>query len=128
MVPSDIRESLLHAGAHRASGVAIRTRQTFLLRAHKEMPSWDLRIPAICGAADVTDDYYDFEDPDERVYDEVVAAKQRAIIAGRVVIITGQGSMLPKEDSVLAKEETKDETTPKGKKEAKEEIYYQGSW
>ena len=105
ILPSqDSRETLLHAGvtdgswgdnlAHRPSGVAIRTGQTLLLRAHEEMPSWDLlemqwdllRVAAICGAADVTDDYYDCEDPDERGYDEAVAAKQRAIAAGQAVI------------------------------------------
>ncbi|KAL2185695.1 hypothetical protein L209DRAFT_756927 [Thermothelomyces heterothallicus CBS 203.75] len=76
--------------AHRESGVRIQTGQTFLLRQHEDMPSWELleiqwnlhRIAAICGAADVTDDYYyDFEDRDERGFDEVVAAKQRAIAA-----------------------------------------------
>ncbi|KAK4149251.1 hypothetical protein C8A00DRAFT_47097 [Chaetomidium leptoderma] len=78
--------------AHRKSGVTIRTGQTFLLRAEKpeDMPSWDLlemqwnllRIAAISGAADVTDDYYyDYTEPDERGYDQTVAAKQRAILA-----------------------------------------------
>jgi len=77
--------------AHRESGVRIRTGQTFLLRADKseDKPNWDLlemqwdllRVAAICGAADVTDDYYDYEDPDERGYDEGVAGKQRAILA-----------------------------------------------
>ncbi|KAL2173476.1 uncharacterized protein P884DRAFT_264956 [Thermothelomyces heterothallicus CBS 202.75] len=76
--------------AHRESGVRIQTGQTFLLRRHEEMPSWELlelhwdllRVAAICGAADVTDDYYyDYGDRDERGYDEVVAAKQRAIAA-----------------------------------------------
>ncbi|KAK0720946.1 hypothetical protein B0H67DRAFT_609456 [Lasiosphaeris hirsuta] len=39
------------------------------------------RESALCGAADVTDNYYNYEDPDERGYDETVAAKQRAILA-----------------------------------------------
>lgn len=134
ILPSqDSRETLLHAGvtdgswgdnlAHRPSGVAIRTGQTFLLRAHEEMPSWDLlemqwdllRVAAICGAADVTDDYYDYEDPDEHGFDEAVAAKQRAMATGQAVI-AGQGS------SMLAKEETKVEAPAKGKEEVKEEI------
>ncbi|KAK3900227.1 hypothetical protein C8A05DRAFT_17445 [Staphylotrichum tortipilum] len=52
--------------AHRASGVPIRTGQTFLIRANHpmELPSfqllelqWNLlRVAAICGAADVTDE------------------------------------------------------------------------
>jgi len=43
---------------------------------------WDLlRVAALCGAADVMDEYYDFEDRDERGYDEAVAAKQRGILA-----------------------------------------------
>ncbi|KAK0705611.1 hypothetical protein B0H67DRAFT_637783 [Lasiosphaeris hirsuta] len=70
--------------AHRESGMRIRTGQTFLLRADKpeDKPSWDLQcVAALCGAADVTDDYYDYEDPDERCCDEAVAAKQRAILA-----------------------------------------------
>jgi hypothetical protein len=77
--------------AHRESGVRIRTGQTFLLRAGKpeDKPSWDLlemqwnlqRVAAICGAADVTDDYYDYEHPGERGYDEAVAAQQGAILA-----------------------------------------------
>ncbi|KAK3353302.1 hypothetical protein B0T25DRAFT_568511 [Lasiosphaeria hispida] len=54
-----------------------------------DKPSWDLlemqwnlqRVAALCGVADVTDDYYDYEDPDERGYDEAVAAKQRTILA-----------------------------------------------
>ncbi|KAK1749340.1 hypothetical protein QBC47DRAFT_395968 [Echria macrotheca] len=76
--------------AHRESGVRIQTGQTFLLRADEaeDKPSWDLlqmqwdllRVAAICGAADVTDDYYDYEHLDERGYDEAVAAKQRAIL------------------------------------------------
>ncbi|KAK5652994.1 hypothetical protein OQA88_9280 [Cercophora sp. LCS_1] len=75
--------------AHRESGVRIRTGQKFLLPRHEHMPSlellemqWDLlRVTALCGAADVTDEYYDFEDPDDRGYDEAVAAKQRALLA-----------------------------------------------
>jgi hypothetical protein len=124
------RESWLYAGltdgswgdnlAHRPSGVAIRTGQTFLLRSHEEMPSWDLlemqwdllRVAAICGAADVTDDYYDYDNP--REYDEVVAARLHHTAVGQAVI-AGQGSM-------LAKEETKEETPAKGKEEAKGEI------
>lgn len=53
------------------------------------MPSWDLlelqwdllRVAALCGAADVPDDYYDYEDSYERGYCEVVAARQRAVWA-----------------------------------------------
>ncbi|KAK3353700.1 hypothetical protein B0T25DRAFT_581417 [Lasiosphaeria hispida] len=83
---------------------------------------WNLlRVAAICGAADVTDDYYDYEHPDERGYDEAVAAKQRAITA-RQVITAGQAVTIAGQGSVLAKEETKEETPAKGKEEAKEEI------
>ncbi|KAK5654658.1 hypothetical protein OQA88_6981 [Cercophora sp. LCS_1] len=57
--------------AHRESGVRIRTGQTFVLRRHEHMPSWELLEMHI----------YDFEDPDERGFDEAVAAKQRAILA-----------------------------------------------
>jgi len=43
---------------------------------------WDLlRVAALCGAADVADEYYNFEDPDDRGYDEAVAAKQHALLA-----------------------------------------------
>ncbi|AEO60616.1 hypothetical protein MYCTH_2309977 [Thermothelomyces thermophilus ATCC 42464] len=100
----DIRpdqDTLLQAGitdqnwgdnlAHRKSGVRIRTGQTFLIRANKpeDRVSWDLlemqwnllRVAAISGAADVTDDYYDYDEPDERAYDAEVAAKQRVILA-----------------------------------------------
>lgn len=145
ILPSqDSRETLLHAGvtdeswgdnlAHRPSGVAIRTGQIFLLRAraHEEMPSWDLlemqwdllRVAAICGAADVTDDYYDFEDPDEHGFDEAVAAKQRSIAAAakqRTIAAAGQ-AVIAGQGSMLAKEETKEETPAKGKEEVKEEI------
>ncbi|KAK0643193.1 hypothetical protein B0T16DRAFT_391760 [Cercophora newfieldiana] len=42
---------------------------------------WDLlRVAALCGAADVTDDYYDYEHLDERGYIEAVAPKQRAML------------------------------------------------
>ncbi|TPX14515.1 uncharacterized protein E0L32_005479 [Thyridium curvatum] len=75
--------------AHRPSGVAIQTGQTFLLPAHEQMPSWDLlqmqwnllRVAALCGAAGITDDYYDYEDLDEHEYDIAVWAKKRAIDA-----------------------------------------------
>ncbi|KAK4249859.1 hypothetical protein C7999DRAFT_39162 [Corynascus novoguineensis] len=80
--------------AHRKSGVPIRTGQTFLLQANRpeDMPSWDLlemqwnllRVAAICGVADVTDDYYDDIDPEvllARANDETVAARLRAILA-----------------------------------------------
>lgn len=82
--------------AHRESGVRIQTVQTFLLPRHEGMPSWDLlemrwdllemrwdlvRVAALCGAADVTDDYYCSEDPYERGNDQAVAAKQRALLA-----------------------------------------------
>ncbi|KAL2190130.1 hypothetical protein L209DRAFT_750132 [Thermothelomyces heterothallicus CBS 203.75] len=86
--------------AHRKSGVRIRTGQTFLIRADKpeDRLSWDLlemqwnllRVAAISGAADVTDDYYDYEDPDERAYDADVAAKQRAILAEHGTAITSR--------------------------------------
>ena len=56
--------------AHRASGVPIQTGQTFVIRAEdsKDLPSFELlevqwnllRVAAICGAADVTDEL----DPD----------------------------------------------------------------
>lgn len=75
--------------AHRESGVRIQTGQTFLLPRHEGMPSWELlemrwdlvRVAALCGAADVTDDYYCSEDPYERGNDQAVAAKQRALLA-----------------------------------------------
>ncbi|KAK0656156.1 hypothetical protein B0T16DRAFT_424804 [Cercophora newfieldiana] len=75
--------------AHRKSGVRIQTGQTFILQRHEHMPSWELlemqwdllRVAALCGAADVMDDYYDSEDPDERGYDATVFAKQDAIQA-----------------------------------------------
>ncbi|KAK0753938.1 hypothetical protein B0T18DRAFT_25553 [Schizothecium vesticola] len=75
--------------AHRESGVRIQTGQILLLPSHENMPSWDLlemqwdllRVAALCGAADVTDDYYNSEDPDERGYDQGVAAKQRTLLA-----------------------------------------------
>ncbi|GAB1312858.1 hypothetical protein MFIFM68171_03068 [Madurella fahalii] len=78
-----------HGLAHRESGVRIQTGQTFVLQRHDHMPSWELlemqwdllRVAALCGAADVMDDYYDFEDPDERGYDATVFAKQDAIQA-----------------------------------------------
>ncbi|KAK0750942.1 hypothetical protein B0T18DRAFT_443555 [Schizothecium vesticola] len=74
--------------AHRESGVRIQTGQVFLLQHNENMPSWDLlemqwdllRVAALCGAADVTDDYYNSEDPEERGYDQAVAAKQRALL------------------------------------------------
>lgn len=75
--------------AHRESGVRIQTVQTFFLPRHEGMPSWDLlemrwdlvRVAALCGAADVTDDYYCSEDPYERGNDQAVASKQRALLA-----------------------------------------------
>jgi len=39
-----------------------------------------LRVAAICGAAGFTDDYYDLDD-EERSRDEVVTARQNAILA-----------------------------------------------
>ena len=52
----------------------IQTGQTFVLQAAKpdDLPSWELlemqwnllRVAAICGAADVTDDYHDSDDSD----------------------------------------------------------------
>lgn len=60
--------------AHRESGIPIRTGQIFTIRAEnpEDLPSWDLldlswnllRVAAICGAADVLDEYWD-EDEDE---------------------------------------------------------------
>ncbi|KAH6618041.1 hypothetical protein B0J18DRAFT_459142 [Chaetomium sp. MPI-SDFR-AT-0129] len=75
--------------AHRKSGVRIQTGQTFLFPRSSAMPSWDQlelqwdlhRVAALCGAADVPDDYYDYEDPYDREYCEVVAARQRAVWA-----------------------------------------------
>ncbi|KAK0641887.1 hypothetical protein B0T16DRAFT_290550, partial [Cercophora newfieldiana] len=75
--------------AHRESGVRIQTGQTFLLPRHEHMPSWELlemqwdllRVAALCGAADVTDDYYICEDEDGRGYDAEVVTKQHALIA-----------------------------------------------
>lgn len=76
--------------AHRKSGVQIRTGQIFLIRANNPEDKvsrdllqlhWDLlRVAAISGAADVTDDYYDYEDPRDSHYDAEVAAKQQAIL------------------------------------------------
>lgn len=78
--------------AHRRSGVPIRTGQTFILRADnpEDLPSWDLldmqwnllRVAAISGAADVPDEYYDLDD-EELSQDEVVTARQNAILAER---------------------------------------------
>jgi hypothetical protein len=75
--------------AHRKSGVPIQTGQTFIIRADNpdNLPSWDLlelqwnmlRVAAICGAADVTDDYYDLDEEDS-VEDEVVFYRQNAIL------------------------------------------------
>ncbi|KAK3938474.1 hypothetical protein QBC46DRAFT_440494 [Diplogelasinospora grovesii] len=86
--------------AHRRSGVTIRTGQTFLLRADnpEDKPSWELlemqwnllRVAAICGAADVTDDYYDYREPEERGYDETIAARQSAILAEWGESVTGR--------------------------------------
>jgi hypothetical protein len=69
--------------------VNIRTGQTFLLRADnpEDKPSWELlemqwnllRVAAICGAADVTEDYYDDTEPEGWGYGETVAAKRRAV-------------------------------------------------
>ncbi|KAK0656338.1 hypothetical protein B0T16DRAFT_34368 [Cercophora newfieldiana] len=92
--------------AHRESGVRIQTGQTFILQRHKHMPSWELlemqwdllRVAALCGAADVMDEYYDFEHPDERGYDEAVAAKQRAILA-EYEKAKGKGKGLDREDA-----------------------------
>jgi len=72
----------------RQSGVQIQTGHIFLLPRHEHMPSrellemqWDLlRVAALCGAAGVTDDYYVSENPDERGFDQAVAAKQRALL------------------------------------------------
>jgi len=42
---------------------------------------WNLLcVAAICGAVDVADDYYDLDD-EERSQDEVVTARQNAILA-----------------------------------------------
>lgn len=82
-------ESLL---THRRSGVPIRTGQTFTIRAEnpEDLPSWDLldmhwnmlRVAAISGAADVADDYYD-QDIETGGEDEVVTARQEAVLAQR---------------------------------------------
>ncbi|KXX80332.1 hypothetical protein MMYC01_204672 [Madurella mycetomatis] len=100
--------------AHRESGVLIQTGQTFILQRHEHMPSWELlemqwnllRVAALCGAADVMDEYYDFEDPDERGYDEAVTAKQRAILAeyekakGKAEVVDqAKGKGLDREDA-----------------------------
>lgn len=71
--------------AHRMSGVPIRTGQVFTLRADdpREKPSWELlemqwnflRIAAICGAAEVLDDYYNCPDLDKRALDRPVDAR-----------------------------------------------------
>ena len=62
--------------AHRASGVPIRTGQTFVIRADNanELPSFELlelqwnllRVAAICGAADVEDELDSDVDDDEK--------------------------------------------------------------
>ena len=86
--------------AHRKSGVPIWTGQTFILRAEnpEDLPSWDLlqmqwdllRVAAICGAADVTDDYYDLDDED-CAEDKVVTARQNAIFAEHGARKDGKG-------------------------------------
>jgi len=86
--------------AHRRSGVPIRTGQTFILRAEnpEDLPSWELlqmqwdllRVAAICGAADVTDDYYDLDEED-CAQDQVVAAIQNAIFTEHGARKGGQG-------------------------------------
>ncbi|KAK3941404.1 hypothetical protein QBC46DRAFT_353249 [Diplogelasinospora grovesii] len=72
--------------AHRESGIPIRNGQIFTIRAEnpEDLPSWDLlelswnllRVAAICGAADVPDDYYDESDDDDEEWPEhaVIAA------------------------------------------------------
>ncbi|KAK3896767.1 hypothetical protein C8A05DRAFT_48333 [Staphylotrichum tortipilum] len=78
--------------AHRASGVPIRTGQTFLIRANHptELPNfqllelqWNLlRVAAICGAADVTDeddfDVDDYEGPYLVTSEETTARQSEA--------------------------------------------------
>ncbi|KAK5659497.1 hypothetical protein OQA88_698 [Cercophora sp. LCS_1] len=64
-----------HGLAHRESGIRIRTGQIFRITGGKpeDVPSWDLlelswnllRVAAICGAADVDDDYWDESDDDD---------------------------------------------------------------
>jgi hypothetical protein len=88
--------------AHRKSGMPIRTGQTFTIRAEnpEDLPSWDLlqlqwdllRVAAICGAADVTDDYYDSDD--DHAQDETVTARQIEIFAlhGRRRVEPDEGS------------------------------------
>jgi hypothetical protein len=69
-------------------GGDVRTGQTFTIRAEnpEDLPSWELlqlqwdmqRVATICGAADVTDDYYDLDDQD-CAQDETIIARQRVI-------------------------------------------------
>ncbi|KAL2148883.1 hypothetical protein VTH82DRAFT_1569 [Thermothelomyces myriococcoides] len=83
--------------AHRENGVRIQTGQTFLLRQHEDMPSWELlelhwnllRVAAICGAAEVTDDYYYRDDWEERGYDKTVIAQQRAFAVSQITLCKG---------------------------------------
>ncbi|KAK4147541.1 uncharacterized protein C8A04DRAFT_34236 [Dichotomopilus funicola] len=102
--------------APRKSGVRIQTGQTFLFPRSSAMPSWDQlelqwdlhRVAALCGAADVPEDYYDYEDPYDREYCEVVAARERAVWAkyesrkkgkefgGRGILATGFSSIREK--------------------------------
>lgn len=107
--------------AFRPSGVAIQTGQTFLLEKHEQMPSWDLleiqwdllRVAAICGAADLTDDYYDPENRWERECDEAISARQQAI-AAQYAILTGQGSISAKEEMKEAGKRKEDSRAPPG--------------
>jgi hypothetical protein len=84
--------------AHRKSGVPIRTGQTFVIRAEnpEELPSFELlklqwnllRVAAICGAADVTDDYYEGDEDDCGQQGTVIADKNETAAAGQGKTVT----------------------------------------
>jgi len=127
--------------AHRESGVPIRTGQIFTIRADnpEDLPSWDLlelswnllRVAAICGAADVPDEYWDESDDDDEEWpqhaiDAAIVARAAAIIAteaatdAQAVTAVGQGSVLTKEETkerIAAKGAGKEEEEGAGKKE-----------
>jgi len=94
--------------AHREGGLPIRTRWTFTIRAEnsENIPSWDLlylswnllRVAAIWGAANVTDDEYYFmpDDDDYYVYEYSIADTREGhnMTAGRDT--TWQQEMRPR--------------------------------
>lgn len=83
--------------AHRRTGGPIETGQTFVIRAEdpEDLPSfellemqWDLlRVAAICGAANVTDDsYYDLDD--DEVCNLVTSGGDETVTTGQTDVVT----------------------------------------